>query len=144
MRVESYRSIVGLCFATNLVNYARYGGYYVNFLDNLPTTHPGAAKELMKNGISVSIGIGQFIDGAGEQTFMRSSKTSGGIKDFATNNATYNKWVMSRPYVAKYVEGLLELTGLEGNGHRREEQRNYPTKYVQSNGTMAEHPVPLF
>ena len=93
----------------------RYGMYYTKSLENLPTTHPGAAEELMENGISVrrnTIGIGQSIDGAGEQTFMRSSKTSGGLKNFATNNATYNKWVMSRPYQAKYVEALLEITGL--------------------------------
>ena len=41
---------------------------------------PGALKELKKNGISVrrnTINIGQSIDGAGEQTFMRSARTTG-------------------------------------------------------------------
>ena len=46
-------------------------------MKNLPATHPGAVKELLEKGISVrgnDIGIGQSFDGAGEQTFMESSK----------------------------------------------------------------------
>ena len=121
-RLECYRRIVSLCFPTNKINYARYGGYYIKLLENLPTTHPGAVEDLVTNGVSVRrncSGIGQSIDGAGEQTFMRSSKTSGGIKNFTTNDATYNKWVMSRPYQAKYVEALLEMTGLGDTNSQR-------------------------
>ena len=35
-----------LCFATNHVHYARYGIYYVNFLENIESTHPGAKEEI--------------------------------------------------------------------------------------------------
>ena len=76
-------------------------------MKNFPATHQGTVKELFEKGISVrrnDIGIGQSIDRAGEQTSMRSSKTRGGI-------ATYNKWVLSRPFRAKFVEVLLDRTG---------------------------------
>ena len=87
-----------ICFSTNKPNYGRYGAYYTRLLENLPFTHPGAVEELCEKGISVrrnDIGIGQSIDGAGEQTFMRSAKTAGGIKNFTSNDATYDKWIMS-------------------------------------------------
>ena len=72
-RLECYKNIVASCFSTNKVNYARYGRYYVKLLENLSQPHPGAAEELMKKGLSVrrnESGIGQLIDGAGEQTFL--------------------------------------------------------------------------
>ena len=63
----------------------------------LPSTHPGAVEELLEKGVSArrnGIGIGQSIDGApSEQTFTRSAKTSGGIKGFTSNDATYDKCV---------------------------------------------------
>ena len=72
----------------------QYGSYYIEQTQNLPNTHPGAIEELLEKGISVrrnTNGIGQSIDGAGEQTFMRSAKTKGGIKSFISNDARYNK-----------------------------------------------------
>ena len=114
LRMKCWRDLVILCFPTNKRNYARYGSYYVEQMQNLPTTHPGAVEELLEKGISVSrndIGIGQSIDGAGEQTFRRSAKTRGGIKSFTSNDATYSKWVLSRPFQAKFVEALLDMIG---------------------------------
>ena len=35
----------------------------------------------------------------------------GGIKNFATQDNTYEKWVLSRPGQAEYVAGLKEITG---------------------------------
>ena len=87
-------------------NYARYGSYYLNMMKNLSTTHPGAIEELKEKGISArrnDIGIGQFIDGAGKQTFMRLAKTSGGIRSYMTNVSAYHRWVLSRPFQAKFV-----------------------------------------
>ena len=86
-------------------------------LENLPKTHPGAKEELSEKGVSVKrnrFGIGQSIDGAGKQTFMRSAKTIGGIENFTTQAGTYDKWVLSRPFQAKLVEALLENVGLDG------------------------------
>ena len=104
LRLYCWKRMVSLCFPTNKRNYARYGAYYVQMLENLPDTHPGAIEELTEKGISVrrnTTGIGQSIDGAGEQTFTRSAKTSGGIENFTTQDKTYDKWVLSRPFQAK-------------------------------------------
>ena len=112
--MSCWKKIVSLCFPTNKRNYARYGSYYVSVLENLETTHPGALEELSEKGISVrrsSNGIGQSIDMAGEQTFMRSAKTIGGIKSFKTNVEAYDRWVFSRLFQAKFVEGMLAMTG---------------------------------
>ena len=106
LRLDCWRIIYTLCFATNKRNYARYGSFYVKVLENLETTHPGAIEELSRKGLSVrrnTSGIGQSIDGAGEQTFMRSAKTSGGIGCFMSNSAVYDKRVLCRPFQAKFV-----------------------------------------
>ena len=66
-----------------------------------------------------NIGIGQSIDGAGEQTFMRVAKIAGGIKDFTTQDGTYEKWILSHPFQAKYVDKLLELVGMCGSDNIR-------------------------
>ena len=73
---------------------------------------------MSEKGISVrrnDIGIGQSIDGAGEQTFMRSAKTAGGIRAFVNNAPTYDKWVLCHLFQAKFVEGLLEIADLGDN-----------------------------
>ena len=67
-------------FVFNKVHYARYGSYYINQLQYLQNTHPGAKEEIQEYRLSVrrnSYGIGQAADLAGEQTFMKSAKTSG-------------------------------------------------------------------
>ena len=72
----------------NKQNYSRYGAYYCKSLENIEKTHPGAKGELEEKGLSVcrnNYNIGLSIDGAGEQTFMRSSKTTGKDEDFELN-----------------------------------------------------------
>ena len=44
---------------------------------------------------------------------MRSAKTAGRIKNFATQTNTYEKWVLSRPFAAQFVNGLRNDTGLD-------------------------------
>lgn len=80
LRLHCWRELISLCFSTNKQNYARYGAYYCLQSENLDKTHPGALKELEDKGLSVcrnDLNIRQSIDGAGEQTFMKSSKTTG-------------------------------------------------------------------
>ena len=127
LRLNCWKRLVSLCFPTNKRNYARYGSYYVLMLENLSVTHPGAIEELADKGISVrrnTFGIGQSIDGAGEQTFMKSAKTSGGIENFTTQAGTYDKWVLSRPFQAKLVEALLEIVGLDDKDSSKKCLRN--------------------
>ena len=122
LRLDCWRRIVRLCLATNKRNYGRYGSYYVKVLENLETTHPGAIQKLPSKRLSVrrnSFGIGQSIDGAGEQTFMRSAKTSGGIGCFLSNSAAYDKWVLCQPFQAKFVEALLDDAGLGDKDNKK-------------------------
>lgn len=81
-RLQCWKDSIALCFSCNKQNYSRYGAYYCLLLENLENTHPGATEELKVKGLSVcqnTVNIGQSIDGAGEQTFMKSSKTTGEI-----------------------------------------------------------------
>ena len=99
LRLKCWKDSLPLCFATNKQNYARYGTYYITQLENIDLTHPGAKEELQEMGHSVSrnqFNIRQSIDGAGEQTFMRSSKTTGGVKSFVRQQNTYEKWALNR------------------------------------------------
>ena len=80
LRLHCRRELISFCFSTNKQNYARYGAYYCLQSEHLDTTHPGALEELGDKGLSVchnDLNIRQSIDGAGEQTFMKSSKTTG-------------------------------------------------------------------
>ena len=91
----------------------RYGTYYVNQLKNLEETHPGAKQEIEKSSVSVrrnDFGIGQAVDLAGEQTFMKSAKTAGGIIEFVNSKECIAKWVLNRPYQSKFAETLRDIT----------------------------------
>ena len=49
---------------------------------------------------------------AGEQSYMKSAKTAGGISQFAAKESTVAKWVMNRPFQARFAESLIEISGL--------------------------------
>ncbi len=80
LRMLIWKESLPLCFATNRVHYAHYGTYYVSGLECIDSTHPGARHEIEDLGLSVrrnQVGIGQSIDMAGKQTYMRNAKTAG-------------------------------------------------------------------
>ena len=37
---------------------------------------------------------------------------SGGITSFAASESTVAKWVMNRPFQTRFVESLIEITGM--------------------------------
>ena len=65
----------------NKQNYAQYGSYYCKQLESMERIYPRARDELQERSLIAvfrnKINIGQSIDGAGEQSFMGSSKTTG-------------------------------------------------------------------
>ena len=80
LRLLVWKESLPLCFATNRVHYSRYGTYYLKSLECLESTHPGAKEEIENLGLSVrrnTLGIGQAVNLAGEQTYMRNAKTAG-------------------------------------------------------------------
>ena len=85
LRLEAWEKLMVLSFTLNKQNYARHGTYYLTQMGSLDSTHPGAHEEIQEKGISVcrnSTGVWQSIDGTGEQTFMRNSKTAGNYISF--------------------------------------------------------------
>ena len=116
LRLQMWEEAIQGCFSMNKVNYARYGTYYIMQLKNLDQTHPGAREELEKNGISVcrnKLNIRQSIDGAGDSTFMKDAKIAGGIKNFMSQDSTYEKWVLSRAGQAEYKSELLMIARMD-------------------------------
>ena len=86
------------------IHYARYATFYIQQLKSLEESHPGAIQEI-KESVSVRrnwIGIGQAIDLAGEQTYMKNAKTIGGITGFSVKQETVTKWVLTRPFQTRY------------------------------------------
>ncbi len=80
LRLQCWRDSLPYFFSMNKQNYARYGTFYCRQLQHLHETHPGAKEELLAKGLFVcrnDMNIGQSIDGAGEQTYMQRSKTTG-------------------------------------------------------------------
>ena len=115
LRLLIWKESLPMWFATNKIYYARYGTFYVKFLEYLEDTHPGAKEEIEEKGFSVrcnTLGIGQAVDMAGEQSYMKSAKTAGGICQVSANEATVAKWVMNRPFQARFAETLMEISGL--------------------------------
>jgi len=120
LRLKCWTDSLPFCFAMNKQNYARYGTFYCRQLMTLDDTHPGAKDDLLKKGLSVcrnNTGIRQSTDAAGEQTFMKNSKTPGGIKNFTHQETAYRKWVLNRPFTSAMVSSLLELTKLDDTSH---------------------------
>ena len=115
-RLLIWKESLPMWFATNKIHYAFYGTFYVKFLEYLEDTQPGAREEIEEKGLSVrrnTLGIGQAVDMAGVQSCMKSAKTVGGICQFSTNEAAVaTKWVMNRPFQARFAETLMEISGL--------------------------------
>ena len=94
LRLLMWRQSLPLCFSTNRIHYSRYGTYYVNSLEHLEDTHPGAKVEMESAGLSVrrnNLGIGQAIDLAGEQSYMKNAKTPG---KFGSKSASVSRQIL--------------------------------------------------
>ena len=109
-----WKESLPMWFATNKIHYARYGTFYVKFLEYLEDTHPEAKEEIEEKGLSVrrnTLGIGQALDMSGEQRYMKSAETAGGIRQVSANEAAVAKWVRIRPFKARFAETLMEISG---------------------------------
>eukprot|EP00794_Sanderia_malayensis_P002234 gene2234-2545_t len=118
LRLLMWQFWLPFMFMTNKVHYSRYGAYYCFLMEHLDANYPGAREEMEMYGLSVkrnNLGIGQAVDLAGEQTFMKHAKTAGGLKQCLNSETAYEKWVLNRPMQAEYTEGLMDLSGLSRN-----------------------------
>ena len=55
---------------------------------------------------------------------MRAATTTEEFKNFTTEDGTYQKWILSRPFQAKYVDKLLEIVGINRRDNSRKCLRN--------------------
>ena len=85
LRLLIWKESLPMWFATNKIHYACFGTFYVKFLEYLEDTHPGAKEKIEEKGLSLkrnTLGIGQAVDMAGEQRYMKSAKAAGRICQF--------------------------------------------------------------
>ena len=62
LRLFIWKESLPMWFATNKIQYARYGTFYFKFLEYLEDTYPGAKEEIEEKGLYVrrnTLGIGQ-------------------------------------------------------------------------------------
>ena len=82
-------------------------------LKNLDIMHPGAFGETWYDNIckEKQYWHGQAIDLAGEKTYVKNAKTTGGINNFAVKPETVAKWVLGRPFQTRFLEALFDICG---------------------------------
>eukprot|EP00112_Aurelia_sp_Birch-Aquarium-sp1_P017476 Seg4056.1 transcript_id=Seg4056.1/GoldUCD/mRNA.D3Y31 product="hypothetical protein" protein_id=Seg4056.1/GoldUCD/D3Y31 len=88
-----------------------------------------------ERGLSVrrnTLGVGQAVDLAGEQSYLKSAKTAGGITQFATKETTIAKWAINRPFQARFAETLIEISGLSNT-------TTCPRKYLRPSEIIKSH-----
>ena len=59
--------------------------------------------------------IRTVIDQRDEQSINRDAKTSGGIKNFASQSSSVLKWCLNRPAQGKNTNALKNMAGLKHN-----------------------------
>ena len=117
LRTYCWKFFLPLYFALDKTNYARYGSYYVAVLERIESLYPGLQRLLENKGISVQAQRKYphrvAIDQRGEQTLNREAKTTGGIKNFASDSSGILKWTLNRAEQAKNTNALLALADLD-------------------------------
>ena len=83
-------------------------------LDCVDGLYTGLRQTLSHSGSSVQAqeryAVRTAIDQRGEQTIHRDAKTSGGISQFAAQEANVLKWTLNRSEAAANVAALYEMT----------------------------------
>ena len=77
-----------------IMNYARYGSYYLQSMKSIDILYPGLKKILENNCLSVQ--SQDNVTMLGEQTSNRDAKTMGSIRGFASDESSVKKWTMNR------------------------------------------------
>ena len=100
--------MANLFFAFDGPNYSRYLVLLDLFLTNIERTHPGAKELLEKGGIAVTRSLipGTLcaVDKTMEETFMKFSKSVGGLKCIFNAYEAYDKWCRTTSSRTHYFE----------------------------------------
>ena len=134
-RLRAYLQMMPYICKLNLVNYLRYGSFYICQMLNMEELFPGNKEILKTYGISVQgqdkYPLRTAIDQRGEQTLNRDAKMPGGITGFATDDATVSKWTLNRSSVAEITEELKVFSGAKKSDDIYKPTR--PNEIVKSN-----------
>ena len=134
LRTYCWKFFLPLYFALDKTNYVRYGSYYVAVVERIEGLYPGLQTLLEDKGISVQAQRKYphrvAIDQRGEQTLNRVSKTTGGIKNFASDSSGILKWTLNRAEQAKNTSALLALADLDSTSTMFKPLR--PSQILQS------------
>ena len=102
-------------FAFDGPNYARYLLWLNVFLINIDTTHTGAKELVQKGGVAVARSLlpGSLfaVDKTIEETFIKFSKSAGGLKGIFNMYGAYEKWCRTTSTRAQYFE-KTQICGL--------------------------------
>lgn len=119
VRLAGWQYFIPFYFALNKTNYARYGSYYLQTMEQIESLYPGLKEMLQYKGLSVQAqekySLRTAIDQRGEQTINRDAKVTGGIKNFATRENSVLKWCLNRSAQASNTKALKDLCGLEAD-----------------------------
>ena len=118
---ETLCQMQDLFFSFGGMNYARYLTFFGVHLMKIEHSHPGAT-ELLRSGAfsvarSLTPGNRSAVDKTMEETFMKHAKSRGGtaagIVGLTKNYEAYQRSVRTSHERVKYVQRVLELTGLQ-------------------------------
>ena len=80
--------------------------------EHIDSTNRGAKEEIKSVGLSVRRNIPLLqLWFLSEFVFNRFTIFTGGITQFAAKENTVRKWVMNRPFQARFAESLIEIAG---------------------------------
>ena len=109
LHIACLHEICPMFFSQGKHNYARYTAMHLHALLNLPTTHPGVAEVLEKNGLSVNRSevpnSRNAIDITIEQTYNPHASGHGpGVIGFSRNFSAYHRWSTTRHARASHLQ----------------------------------------
>lgn len=123
-------------------NYARYLTFFSVYLANIEDTHPGATELLKLGAISVARsnlpGNQCAVDKTIEETFMKHAKShagaggkGAGVCGLLGNYEAYRRWAKTAHERARYLEVMLEMANMEGEGSRDNRHRDTRPSQIQ-------------
>ena len=110
-----------LFFSYDAQNYARYMAMFALFLANIEDTHPRATELLKLGAFSVARSMGSGcctdVDKTMEETFMKHSKSCGGVSGaglsgITRNNAAYQRWVLTNHKRSKFFAATFSMADM--------------------------------
>ena len=139
-RIIVWEYFLSFYFATNKINYARYGPYYVQSMKCIDHPYPSLKQILENNCMSIRApdryAIRTAIEQRAEQTLNKGAKTTGDVRRFAANQASVLKWTLNGSEQANKTKQLLGMCGLNASSQHCKPQP--PLQILQSEDLVSQ------